>query len=102
MRRTPAEPPGTRQAAGADAPVGIDRRGWQALALAAASYVTILDNLGLAVAFPTIEKAFPHFERTTLAWDETSRRALLARYPLPNTQAASTPCRSASADSSRA
>jgi MFS family permease len=46
--------------------------------LASASYVTILDNLGLAVAFPSIEKAFPSFERTTLAWVSSGYAVALA------------------------
>jgi len=56
----------------------IDRRGWWAMALASASYVTILDNLGLAVAFPTIEAAYPTYERTTLAWVSSGYAVALA------------------------
>lgn len=65
-------------AGGTESAPRIGRRGWLAVLLASASYVTILDNLGLAVAFPTIEKAFPTFERTTLAWVSSGYAVALA------------------------
>lgn len=64
------------------APERIGRRGWAALALVAASYVTILDNISVSVAFPAIERAFPTVPRSTLAWVSSGYAVALAAFLL--------------------
>jgi len=61
-----------------DAPPPIPRRAWFALALAASSYVVVLDSIGVSVAFAEIEAAFPATARTTLAWVSTGFSIALA------------------------
>ncbi len=63
-------------------PEPIGRRGWAALALVSASYVTILDNIGVSVAFPAIERAFPDLPRSTLAWVSSGYAVALAAFLL--------------------
>jgi MFS family permease len=48
------------------------------MALAATSYVVILDSIGVSVAFARIEEAFPDTPRTTLAWVSTGFSITLA------------------------
>ena len=48
------------------------------MALAAASYVVVLDSIGVSVAFARIEEAFDATPRTTLAWVSTGFSVTLA------------------------
>lgn len=61
---------------------GPSRQAWLSLALASASYVVVLDSIGVSVAFAQIEEAFPSTERTTLAWISTGFSITLASFLL--------------------
>ncbi len=54
------------------------RQAWQSMALAAASYVVVLDSISVSVAFARIEEAFASTPRTTLAWVSTGFSITLA------------------------